>query len=282
MNPIEYYTYMFPQLTLDIKEGNSQSEEYKNIALRGIFPNDLTFPLKTSGKEERIIVDTPVGKTECIFLPDREVFERFVMALGYKCEPVDIPKTTGAMFVSGLNCYRKILLHKEDFLKTHNEDQWSEEYDRFISNKENYKEIVLLISKGYYSALSPKDAGYDEEEYLRISKDIRIYHELTHHICRKLYLDHKDAIRDEVIADSIGVIYALKKYDALLIRKFLGIEGQTYRWGARLENYCDKEKINEAMEYCNKLIDKLEIFYNQNKDKKPFELLLQIENENIR
>lgn len=283
MNPIEYYTYMFPQLTLDIKEGMSKSEEYKNISLRGIFPIDLTFPLKTSGKEERIIVDTPVGETECIYLPDRDVFERFVQSLAYKCEPVEIPKSTGAMFISGLNCYRKILLHKEEYLKTHPEEQWDEEYDRFVKDKSNYQAIILLIGKGYYSALDPKYAGFeDEEEYLEVSKNIRIYHELTHHICRKLYLDHKDAVRDEIVADFIGLVFATNKYDSLLAKKFLGIENKEYREGGRLQNYVEKNKLEEAINYSNQLIEKLEKLFNSNNNKKPFELLLQIENEHIK
>ena len=273
---------MYPQLTLNVSAGMSKSDIYKDIVLRGIFPDNLTFPLKSNNEEERIVIDTPIGKVECLYLPQREIFERFVEVLAYQCEPTIIPKSTGAMLISGINCYRKILLHQEEFLKTHKQEEWDEEFDLFVSNPDNYKSTVLLISKGYYSALDYKETCYEKEEYLRISKDIRIYHEISHYICRKLFIEHLEPVRDEVIADTIGIIYATKKFDPLLLKKFLGIENDVYRKGGRLENYCGKEEIEDKMHYCKELINKLEIFIDDNKSLDPFALLLKIEREYIR
>lgn len=282
MNPIEYYTYLYPQLTLDVEEGISQTDKYKNIVLAGELPDDLSFPVQTSGKEERIVVETPVGPVECLYLPDRDIFERFIRVLAYKCEPKEIPRSTGAMLISGVNNWRKIYAHKDEFLKTHNESEWDDEFDRFILDRNNFKDNVLLISKGYYSALDYRKTKYDEEEYLRISKDLRIYHEITHHISRKLYPDHIDAVRDEIIADSIGLIYATNDYDSYLIKQFLGIEADEYRQGGRLQNYVEADKLNEAIEYSKTFIDKLDKFFKENKGKKPFEYLIQIEEDYIR
>lgn len=280
MKPVEYYTYMFPQLTLIPSVGKSQSEEYKNIVLRGIFPDDLTFPMKVSNKEELIEVETPIGKIEAIYLPLREVFERFVVCLSNRCEPLEIPKTTGAMYISGINCWRKIHKHKEEFLKDHSEDLWGEEFDRFTANKENYKGIVLLISEGYYSACEPGFVGFDVQEWIKISKDIRIYHEITHAVSRKLYPEHIEAIRDEILADSIGVYYALNRFDSLLIKKFLGIENEGYREGGRLQNY--SKDIEKDMKYAKELIEKLEIYFNTCPRLKPLDILIDIENKYIK
>lgn len=275
MKPIEYYTYLYPQLTLIPKQGISKTEDYKNIVLRGTFPDNLSFPMETSGKEELINVETPIGSIECLYLPDREVFERFVTCLAYKCEPTVMPKTTGAIYISGLNCWRKILNHKQDYLKDHKEEEWDEEFDRFTSNKENYKGIVLLISKGYYSAVKPELVGIDEDIWINKSKDIRIYHELTHAISSKLYPDHKQAIRDEVIADSIGVLYAFKEYRKDIIKKCLGTEVDSYRFGGRLENYTDDPQ--EEYQYVNDLIEKIDEYISAYPGKKPFEYLTDIE-----
>ena len=280
MNPIEYYTYLYPQLTLIPKEGISKTDEYKNIALRGLFPEELSFPMEISGKEELIEVDTPIGKVEAIYLPCRGVFERFCICLSNKCEPMEIPNGTGAMYISGINCWRKIYKHRDEFLKTHNEEEWDEEFSRFTADKANFKGIVLLISKGNYSACESEFVGYEKEEWLRISKDIRIYHELTHAVSRKLFPDHVEAIRDEVIADSIGVFYAINRFDPLLVKKFLGIEGKEYREGGRLQNY--SEDINKDMVYANLLIEKLEEYFNTCPRLKPLDILIDIENKYIK
>jgi len=280
MKAVDYYTYLYPQLTIVPFVGASQSDQYRDIALRGEFPDDLTFPMETNDEEELISVDTPIGKVEAIYLPIREVFERFCICLSNKCEPLEIPKTTGAMYISGINCWRKILKHQEEYIKTH--DDWDDEFDRFTSVKENYKGIVLLISKGNYSACLPEFVDIEENKWLAYSKDIRIYHEITHAISRKLYPDHKEAVRDEVLADSIGTLYAFGEYKPLLIKKFLGTEGDTYRFGGRLENYVDKEKLDESFKYVNSLIEKIDDYVKNHPNKKPFEYLIDFEEEYIK
>ena len=280
MKPVEYYTYMYPQLTLVPEEGMSQSEEYKNIALRGIFPKDLSFPMEASGDEELIEVETPIGKVEAIYLPDRQIFERFCVCLSNRCEPMEIPKSTGAMYISGINCWRKIFKHQEEFLKDHKEEEWDDEFSRFTSDKANYKGIVLLISKGNYSACDNEFVGFEKEEWLKISKDIRIYHELSHAVSRKIYPEHIEAIRDEVIADSIGVFYALNRFDPLLIKKFLGTEKKEYREGGRLQNY--SKDIKKDMAYVNSLINKLEDYFKTCPRLRPLDILVDIENKYIK
>ncbi|MBQ0036607.1 MAG: hypothetical protein KBT35_06795 [Firmicutes bacterium] len=280
MNPVEYYVYQFPQLTIIPEEGISKTDKYKNIALRGIFPDDLSFPMQLSGQEEQIVVETPIGPIETLYLPIREVFERFAICLANRCEPTVIPKTTGAMYISGLNCWRKIYDHQKEFLKTHSEEEWDEEFGRFTADKSNYKGIVLLISKGNYSNCDNEFIGFEKDEWLDISKKIRIYHEITHAICRQLYPDHVNAIRDEVIADSIGVYYALNKFDSLLIKKFLGTEGEQYREGGRLQNY--SSDVDSDMNYVNELLNKLDDYFSKCDNLKPFDVLLDIENKYIR
>jgi len=280
-NPIDYYVYNYPQLTLGIKNGTKDSEAYKDIVLRGKMPEKLTLPIEVCGEEELIKVDTPIGETEVLYLPDRKEFEYFVKVLAYRNEDELIPKTTGAIYISGLNNWRKIEAHEKEFLKNHDKAEWDDEFDRFVNDKTNYQGTVLLISKGYYSTLDPKIAGYDEITWLELSKKIRIYHEISHQISRKLYLENKDAIRDEVIADCIGIIGALGYYDLDLHKKVLGIIDNEYIPGSRLENYIEKEKIEVAVSYTKQLIDKLEPICTNN-HLNPFDLLLQIEKEHIK
>ena len=88
-----------------------------------------------------------------------------------------------------------------------------------------------------------------EQEWAAKSATIRMYHELTHFICRKLYPEKKDEIRDEIYANCIGLTAAFGRYDPRLAKTFLGIEAETYRKGGRLEHYapeCTEEDILTA------------------------------------
>jgi len=272
---IDAFVYRYPQLTLGLGPEIKNSELYKNIIQRGFVPEKLELPI-VSSDEELIEVDTPIGKTNVLYLPIREVFEYFAKVLAHKNEDVKIEKTTGAMLISGLNNWRKIEAHEKEFLKTHNSEQWDDEFDRFTADKANYKDVVLLISKGYYSAVDYTFTPYDENTWLDISKKIRIYHEISHLISRKLYPDHKDAIRDEVIADCIGIIGATGKYDSELEKMVLGLQGDVYTAGGRLQNYVDETKLDEAVSYALSLIEKLKDYCINNMDE-PFKMLLKIE-----
>ena len=280
MSAIADYTWKYPQLTLPVREGMSKSEEYISIVRKGILPADPVFSLPESGVAEQIIVDTPVGETEVLYLSDREIFEYFVRVLGYRCEPVPIPASTGAILISGINNWRKIKAHQQEYLLAGGKD-WAEEFRQFTSVPENFKETVILLSRGNYSALCAQDAGMEEEEWLEKSRSIRTYHELSHFVSRKLFLPNKEVLRDEVVADSVGIVAAFGYYDSLLAKKVLGIEGDTYREGGRLENYVDREQLSEAMNRAGKIIEELKQFYDGNTEAAPLELLVELETRRI-
>lgn len=277
MTPIEKYLNNYPQLSLPIKEGESKSEEYIDITRYGIFPDTLIFPFKETGKEEANTFNTPAGKAEVLYLPDRQIFEYFIKVLAYKCEPVDIPKSTGAILISGINNWKKINDHKKEY----SGNDWDEEFERFTSVKENYKDTVLLVSKGYYSNVSPNLIGLQEEYWIDKSKIIRTYHELTHFISRKLFIENKETLRDEIVADSIGIIAAFGYYDDLLAKKVLGIENETYRIGGRLENYVNNSMLESEAKRANKIIDLLKNYYLNKDLSKPFNILLKVEEEKV-
>ena len=61
------------------------------------------------------------------------------------------------------------------------------EFRRFTSVKENYLDMLAVLSRGPYSHVDASAAGCSEDEWLTLSDTIRKYHELTHVICRKQY-----------------------------------------------------------------------------------------------
>ncbi len=85
-------------------------------------------------------------------------------------------------------------------------------------------------------------AGRSEEEWLAFSDTVRRWHELTHVICRRLYPGDIDSVRDELIADAVGLYAAEGRFDPELEKLFLGIRDRQYT-GGRLGNYTDTPEL---------------------------------------
>ena len=280
MNKANKYLYNYPQLSLGIQEGMSQSEEYRNIVRKGIMPDKLAFPFELSGEEDEYTIDTPAGEVSVLYLPDRAIFEYFIKVLAHRNEPVEIPLSMGASLISGINSWRKIYAHKEEYLQS-GKDDWDEEFTRFISIKENYKDTVLIVSKGYYSALKPEYINMNSDEWLEKSKTIRIYHEISHYISRKLFIENKEVLRDEIVADAIGFIAAFGYYDSLLARKVLGIDNEKFNRDGRLINYVSEEELDIYIERAHKIIDTLDDYFKSRDIGDIFNVLLDIERTKV-
>ena len=100
MTPVEFYVKTYPQLTLTVREGMSNDPAYLSVMRKGAIPEGCSFPFQEAGQEKRIEVDTPAGKAEVLYLPDRENFEYFVRVLAHRCEPVEVPTSMGAIMIS--------------------------------------------------------------------------------------------------------------------------------------------------------------------------------------
>lgn len=225
---IDILARKYPQILMPIKAGIKDSEEYRNIVLRGLpCPYQDTFSHHPMDKLETC--KTPAGDVEVLSLRDRNDFVHAVRALGNKCEPVDVPDSTGAVAIFGLNNWEKVR-----------------------AGKENYKDSFIILSSGNYSNVSCDDVNkvssgeisLTNEEWTDKSIIIRKYHELTHFVMRKLYPENIKPIRDELIADGVGLVAAFGSFDERLIKLFLGLEGDDYREGGRLQNYDGGSKEN--------------------------------------
>lgn len=225
----------YPQLLLPIDDLTKESEEYKKTVLRGE-KSDRQPEFSLSSNDELAVCSTPAGPVEVLTLEKRTDFEHCIQALAYRCEPRIIPASMGASTIRGLIDWGKIHKHKEEYLSKGGKN-WHKEFQRFTSEKSNYLNCLIVLSGGYYSSVYPEDVGLSPDEWKEKSLTIRKYHELTHFVCRELYPTEVDAVRDEVIADMIGILAAFGQYDVRLARIFLGIESPAYRPGGRLENY---------------------------------------------
>ncbi len=266
----------YPQLTLPISDETRHSERYRNIVLRGERPDsEPVFSFSPDDRLER--VTTPAGEVDVLSLSDRADFEHCIRALAHRCENREIPPTTGASIISGLNNWEKIRKHKEEYLAGGGDD-WNGEFERFTSDRRNYQDTVIVLSQGYYSALPAAEAGFPEREWLEISYTIRKYHELAHFVSQRLFPENKDAVRDEVLADMNGIIAALGHFDAALEGKLLGIRNGEYVHG-RLENYVEKDQLPDAVLRVRAMLADLQ--RNCVGSQQPFTFLLELEKERV-
>lgn len=251
MNLLERY----PQLVLPIELNEMNTPEYKKAVLRGEpVCGEANFICSPDDKLET--VETPVGKVEILYLVHREDFEHTLRALAYRCEPVEIPASVGASTIRGLINWEKIHAHKAEYFAKGGTN-WREEFKRFTAEKSNYLDTIILLSNGNYSAIPARFVGLAESEWDEKSLIIRKYHELTHFVCRTLYPHNIEPIRDEVIADLIGLAAAFDHYDPLLAKRFLGIESGAFHEGGRLSHYTDVGNLEAAAKEAGELIDQL-------------------------
>ena len=79
-------------------------------------------------------------------------------------------------------------------------------------------------------------------DWLHISREIRLYHECAHVVCRRLMPDCILPVWDEITADVTGLLFATGNYDAKLAARFLGVKEDGYA-GGRLAEYLDETQL---------------------------------------
>ncbi len=278
--PILQLIRRYPQLMLEIYEGASTSEQYKEVVLQGKVPgpaNESNY--STSPEDILYLVDTPAGPAEVLYVANRSDFVRILQVLAFRLEPRPIAPTTGAMIIKGIINHGK-LRQKRMALAFTNVENADREYQLFMQNPDNYKDTLIVLSKGEYSALPYTMTQYSYEEWMGYSRKIREYHELTHFISSKLYPENKNIVRDEIIADCIGIMAATGTYDPDLARAFLGIAGGADAINGRLKNYVASEELKRAVEYANRAIDVLDE-KSRWQEFSPFEFLQYVEQHKI-
>ena len=134
-----------------------------------------------------------------------------------------IPASQGAAMLTVFN-WPRIKAH----LSLFPEEEQTAAFKRFTSCRENYTDMLVILSRGPYSNVSAQEMGLTEDEWLVRSDMIRRFHELTHVICRRLYPNDIQPVRDELIADAVGLYAAYGHFDTEKEMRFLGIRNGHY------------------------------------------------------
>ena len=199
------------------------------------------------------------GNIACIYFHERKDFERFIQIIRYRCEPIEIPQSVGAMYIKGIINWRKIEEHCE-----------------------NYRDSIIVLSRGLYSNTPMDQYGLPANKLEEISYFIRRYHEFTHFICRHCFGKIEgNLLWEKIVADGVGIISSIGTYIPELASEFLGIinvDGKLeYKSGSRLEVYMNGRSISTSdLNMVKKYIDMVsEFFKNYPWKEKELEVLIK-------
>lgn len=256
----------YPQLYLN--PDSDAQETYRRVVLRGEEPETTRLDHYRGSEFDRMeTVDTPAGPVRVVTLGDRRDFEIAVRGLmAAKNGPkAPIPASQGAAMLTVFN-WPRIRAHLAAFP----EEEQAAEFKRFTSVKVNYTDMLVVLSRGPYSGVSASAMGLTEGEWLVRSDTIRRYHELTHVICRRMYPEDVDPVRDELIADAVGLYAAFGRFDPETEKRFLGVKDGRYV-GGRLENYTpEPEKLIDSV---SAELDRMKDLIDVRTDMEPFAVI---------
>lgn len=265
-NVLERLAADYPQLYLN-PDTDSQ-EAYRRVVLRGETTQTKSLAHYRGDRADRDeIADTPAGCVRVVTLGNRQDFELALRSLmAAKDGPlVPIPESQGAAMLTVFN-WPRIHAH----LALYPEEERAAEFKHFTAVRENYVDMLVLLSRGSYSHVDAAAVGETEAAWLEHSDTIRRYHELTHVICRSIYPGDVAPIRDELVADAVGLYAAYGCFDPETEKLFLGIRDGRYV-GGRLGNYTDApESLTEAV--CDAL-ERIRAMREAEEGTEPFSLI---------
>lgn len=269
----------FPQLYVAPSEDAQEAHRY--ASLRGIAPKDANLDhFITNEQDELREVDTPAGPVQVLFLEERADFETFLQIIGHKAQPVPIARTVGAITYRGIPDWGAIAEAYAAYVAAGGDD-WGSEFSHLAKQPGTFRAELVVISEGPYSNVSASETPYDEDEWLRVSREIRLHHECAHVVCRRLMPNDILPVWDEVTADFVGLLCATGGYDASLAARFLGTTQDGFA-GGRLIEYLkedQKSRVDEIATEVHVALGKLEALAQGEREPDAFALLLDLKRE---
>jgi hypothetical protein len=244
------------QLQFPIQAGISHSEAYQQATLQGGSPlwSSIATGLEMEQPDDLTLKmhDTLAGPVPIIIAGGRADFVALLRALAYRNEPAAVPESMGASIIKGYNNWDRIRRYRQTWSAQQSpspsEQEWQLEFQKLISRKALYQDCFILLSRGNYSGVEASQLGLDPSVWQSLSLAIRLEHECTHYVTRRLFNSMRNNILDELIADYRGMVSATGgQYRADWFLRFLGLEDfPRYRDGGRLQNYRGDPPLSEG------------------------------------
>jgi hypothetical protein len=234
------------QLSFPILPGISSTDGYRAVVRQGVSPHLVReatdLEIRHPESLRLILHPTIAGRIPVLLTSDRSDFSSLVQALANRNEPMDVPASMGATMVHGYNNWDRIRAWRSQWERDRptppEEVEWQEEFSRLAARKERYQDRFILACDGPYSAVSAEEIGVSDDEWIVLSRSIRLAHESTHYATKRLFGSASNNLLDEIIADYFGIVAAAGTYRSDWLLRFLGLENYPrYRVGGRMENY---------------------------------------------
>ena len=244
----------FPQFQFPIEEGINQTEEYKNVVLRGKpsqYDSDKSIALTEPQNLELVIHPTPVGEIPILIPGNRKDFEILVQTFAMRNEPNPVPKSMGACTLKGFNNWDRIHQYRksieEKLGRKLTEMEWQSEFKALIPQKDLYQDKFMILSRGPYSNVSAQTLGVEKHLWEKESLSIRLDHECVHYFTLRIFGITRNNLLDELMADFYGIVKTYGEFRKDYFLHFLGLESYpTYREGGRMENYLGEPPLSDS------------------------------------
>lgn len=239
------------QFQFPIQEGISQTQVYRDATRKGVPVNVQTTTGLVLNKPEKLqltLHQSLAGAIPVLFTPNREDFVSLIQALTMHNEPGTVPASMGACIVAGFNNWDRIRRYRRQWEAKNSDNsevKWKAEFRAIVPQKQLYQDKFIILSGGCYSNVSATDIGLDELEWRGLSLTIRLEHECTHYLTRRLFNSMRNNLLDELIADYKGIVAAYGHYRADWFLRFMGLESLRYREGGRLQNYRGQPSLSD-------------------------------------
>ncbi len=232
------------QFAFPVRSGISQEASYKKATHTGIAPPESDEGLHLDDPDNLTLElhATIAGTVPVLAVYARPDFETLVQALAARNEAIAVSPAMGACLINGLNNWDRIRTLRtrweaEDPSHT-SPGAWTSKFRQIIPHTELYKDRFIILSRGPYSGVRAEQAGLKEEDWERLSFDIRMEHECTHALSLKVFGALRHDLLEELLADWVALVKVFGKFRPDLALLFLGLEDYpNYREGGRLEVY---------------------------------------------
>jgi hypothetical protein len=237
------------QLRFPVSHGISDTPEYRAATRSGRWPiaDDGGVRLHRPDALSLHLYECPAGRIPVLTAAERDDFVTLVQALTRRNEPIPIPESMGACIVAGFNNWDRIARLKTAWIAQNpsaTSGQWNQALKRMLPRRDLYQDRFILLSSGPYSGVPAGAIGLTCSDQA-FSVTLRREHECAHLFCRRVWGSMRNAVLDEVIADFVGILAAVGRFQADWMLRFFGLDDHDgFRSGGRLQNYLGEPPLS--------------------------------------
>lgn len=239
------------QLRFPVAEGVGASPEYAASTRAGApAPEEGGVELDAPDALSLVLHPTAAGRIPVLLAGTMDDFRTLVRALTRRNEPAPLPASMGACMVAGYNNWERVARLRRAWeageLAFDGAADWGAAFRALRERKELYQDRFVILGPGPYSGVPAGEMGMGEDEWRACSVRIRLEHECAHYFTRRVLGSMRNNLLDELIADYVGIASAAGGFRASWFLRFMGLEGDGYREGGRLQNYRGDPPLSAA------------------------------------